>query len=143
MTDEIDALRETVARLTVERDSLVQGHQAEMAEVNKAARQTVLTGALRAEAMRVGAHDPDLILGVVDRSAIGWSDEGIPTGVEAAIAEAKRARRYLFRETAGGKTSAECQTNTPRPASAETQDARRLTDQDYVARKRQFLAGII
>ncbi|NVN06493.1 hypothetical protein HW509_12955 [Asaia spathodeae] len=116
MPDDIDALRRSLAELAAERDCLVQAHHEEMDRVTQAARETVLANALRAEAMRLGAHDPDAVMLLMDRSGIGWSEQGQITGVEDAV---------------------------PKPASVQVQDGRGLAAAEYAARKRQFLAGII
>ncbi|GBQ75861.1 hypothetical protein AA0311_0992 [Asaia bogorensis NBRC 16594] len=145
MVDDVDALRLSLAELAAERDSLVQAHQEELARVKAAARDTVLAGALRAEAARLGAYDPDLVAAHVDRSAITWSEEGAPQGVEKALRDAREVRRFLFRET-GQRLSGEAQESAgivPKPAPAQGQDARQLPAHDYALRKRQFLAGII
>ncbi|WP_438384106.1 phage scaffolding protein [Asaia sp. BMEF1] len=143
MSDDIDALRRSLAELAAERDSLVQAHQEEMVRVTQAARETVLTNALRAEAVRLGAHDPDAVMALMDRSGIGWSEQGEISGVEEAMAQARRARGFLFQDPRSTVASVGRESVVPRPAAEQMQDARALTKADYVARKRQFLAGII
>ncbi|NVN44960.1 hypothetical protein HW537_13755 [Asaia siamensis] len=143
MPDDIDALRRSLAELAAERDCLVQAHQEEMVRVTQAARETVLANALRAEAMRLGAHDPDAVMLLMDRSGIGWSEQGEITGVEDAMAQARQARGFLFRDTHGTAAAPGWEGAVPKPASVQVQDARGLAAAEYVARKRQFLAGII
>ncbi|GBQ94586.1 phage scaffolding protein [Asaia lannensis] len=145
MVDDVDALRLALAERIAERDALVQAHEEELARIRTQARDTVLTGALRAEATRQGAHDPDLVTMQIDRATIGWSAEGLPLDVEKAISAARAARGFLFRETAPaeGKGAPLESGSIPKPAAMQGQDARLLSEPDYTARKRQFLAGII
>jgi len=143
MSDDIDALRRSLAELAAERDSLVQAHQEEMVRITQAARETVLTNALRAEAVRLGAHDPDAVMALMDRSGIGWSEQGEISGVEEAMAQARQARGFLFRDPRVKDASFGREGVVPKPAPGQVQDARALAEADYAARKRQFLAGII
>lgn len=76
MADEIETLRVSLAELVAERDSLLQKHEKELAQVKEEARETALLSALRAEAIRLGAHDPEAVIALMDRSGIGWSDQG-------------------------------------------------------------------
>lgn len=145
MVDDVDALRLALAEHIAERDALVQAHGEELARIKTQMRDTVLTGALHAEAVRQGAHDPDLVTMQIDRETIGWSEEGQPLDVEKAISAARAARGFLFRETtpAGGRGVLPENGSVPKPAAMQGQDARLLSEPDYMARKRQFLAGII
>lgn len=143
MSDDIDALRRSLAELAAERDSLVQAHQEEMVRITQAARETVLKNALRAEAVRLGAHDPEAVMALMDRSGIGWSEEGEISGVEEVMAQARQARGFLFRDPRVTAASVGRESGVPKPADVQVQDARVLAEADYAARKRQFLAGII
>lgn len=145
MVDDVDTLRLALAEHSAERDALVRAHEEEIAQVQARARETVLTGILRVEAMRLGAHDPDLVVSQIDRTAIEWSDDGQPLGVERLLDQARQARGFLFRETGSSRDRAGLADAgiVPRPAAMQAPDARALSEPDYTARKRQFLAGII
>jgi len=143
MSDDIDALRHSLAELKAERESLIQAHQEELARITEAARTSILENALRTEAIRLGAHDPDAVMALMDRSSIGWSEQGNISGVEQAMAQIREARGYLFHDSRILADQAGRGNVVPKPAPAQIQDARSLTEADYAARKRQFLAGII
>ncbi|WP_158625315.1 MULTISPECIES: phage scaffolding protein [unclassified Asaia] len=143
MSDDVDVLRASVAALTAERDALVQAHEMELSRIRSEARESAVTSALRSEAIRLGAHDADAVIALMDRSGISWSDAGGLSGVEDAMNRAREARGFLFREERIGLPGSTGVGTAPRPAPAQAQDARLLPQQDYAARKRQFLAGII
>ncbi|WP_264884057.1 phage scaffolding protein [Swaminathania salitolerans] len=145
MVEDIDALRARLAEDIAERASLVQAHEAALAEVRREAQERLLEMALRFGAERMGAHDPDAVLALMDRSEVSWSESGEPIGVEAALSRTREARRYLFRDEAAnhGERHRLGQGAAPKPAPARRQDARALSEQDYLVRKRQFLAGQI
>lgn len=138
MTEDLDELRETVAHLRAENAALIQTHGEELDRVRQSARETVMTGALHAEAIRLGAYDPEAVVTLLDRSAVGWSEHGRPEGVDTALAAMRQARGYMFRsETLFPAGSA------PKPARGSSDDMRTVPEQDYAIRKRQFLAGQI
>ncbi|GAB6853058.1 phage scaffolding protein [Asaia astilbis] len=143
MADEIETLRVSLAELVAERDSLLQKHEKELAQVKEEARETALLSALRAEAIRLGAHDPEAVIALMDRSGIGWSDQGQMTGLEEAVAQTRQKSGFLFRDYGAPGEGPGQGGVTPRPCPAPAQSARHLPEQDYAARRRQFLAGVL
>lgn len=74
-------------------------------EENRALREQVrsaaLTSAAVAAATKLGFRNPELAVRLLDRSAIEWTDDGQPKGVEQQLRELAKADPYLAKSAAG------------------------------------------
>ncbi|GAJ30390.1 phage scaffolding protein [Acidomonas methanolica] len=143
MSEDVEELRRALESAQGELSAMRDVHEAALARVRAEGDQAVIAASLRAEAMRLGAHNPDDVVRLMDRSEVARGDDGEVRGVAAAIERCRRERGYLFSAggvpgTASGSTFAVA---APRPGEAPPFDARKLSDTDYAARKWQFLAG--
>lgn len=143
MSDDVEALRQSLTAAQAELASMREAHEAAMTRLQAENDQVLIASALRAEAMRLGAHNPDDVVRLMDRGDVVRGEDGQVTGASAALERVRRERGYLFAAqavpgTASGSTIGAV---APRPGEAAPFDARKATDADYAARKWQLLAG--
>jgi|GEM_PF-1324909 len=140
---EISSLKQQVSDLDSQRTRESKGHEATLARVRKAADEAVIGTALRAEAIRLGAYNPDDILRILDVSEVIRGEDGQVSGVAEVLERARAERGYLF--AAEGEQPVRSGTTVggqaPSPGGGEAFDARRAGGTEYEARKWQFLRG--
>ncbi|WP_249110464.1 phage scaffolding protein [Neokomagataea anthophila] len=140
--NEVNSMRGEMDALLARQDAMTRTHEEALLRVKTESNREVVTAALRAEAMRMGAHNPDDVVRLLDVSGVRRDDGGAVIGVTEALENARRERAYLFGEqvrpgVALGTTMAH---GAPRPGGLEPFDARSASSSDYEARKWQFLA---
>jgi len=143
MSEDVEELRRALDSAQGELAAMREVHEAALSRVRAEGDQAVIAASLRAEAARLGAHNPDDVVRLMDRADVARAEDGQVQGVAAAIERCRRERGYLFAAaavpgTASGSTVAGM---APRPGEMAAFDARRATDSEYAARKWQLLAG--
>ncbi|QDH24455.1 hypothetical protein D5366_03485 [Neokomagataea tanensis] len=140
--NEVKAMRGEMADMISRQDALKRTHEEALTRVKTESNREVVTAALRAEAVRMGAHNPDDVVRLIDLSGVRREEDGAVIGVAEALDHARRDRAYLFGERArpGVALGTTVAHGAPRPGGAEHFDARVASHADYEARKWQFLA---
>lgn len=143
MSEDVEDLRRALEAAQGELSAMRDVHEAALARVRAEGDQAVITASLRAEAARLGAHNPDDVVRLMDRADVARAEDGQVQGVSAALERCRRERGYLFSPaavpgTASGSTIASV---APRPGQAAAFDARKASESEYAARKWQLLAG--
>lgn len=98
----------------------------------KAGEQRLITGELRALAIKEGAKDVDDLLKIIDASAITIDDKGVVVGADKLIADTKKAKPHLFGQASSASSSS---ATKPEPEKGEAKDALKMTDEEYAAAK--------
>lgn len=143
MSEDIEALQHSLSETRKAMEEMRKGHEQALSEVRLEGDRAVILATLRAEALRLGAHNPDDVVRLMDWTEIKRDDDGQAAGASAAIEKMRRDRAYLFSASAvSGKTSGSTVGGVaPRPGVPPSFDARKASDNDYATRKWQFLAG--
>lgn len=101
----------------------------------QAANDRILRAELKAVALKAGMVDLDG-LKLADLSKVKLNDEGEVEGAEALMTAMKESKPYLF-----GATSTTTQTQeTPAKKAGEPIDARKLSKEEYEAKKKELTA---
>lgn len=139
---EVHSMRGEMDALLARQDAMTRTHEEALSRVKTESNREVVTAALRAEAMRMGAHNPDDVVRLIDVSGVRRDDDGAVIGVTEALAGARRERAYLFGEQVrpGVSLGTTVGHGAPRPGGLEPFDARSASSADYETRKWQFLA---
>ncbi|MFT8403727.1 MAG: phage scaffolding protein [Gluconobacter potus] len=139
---EVEAVRQEMTDVVMRQETLQRSHEEALARVRQDSDREVIVAALRAEAIRNGAHNPDDVVRLIDLEGINRGDDGSVVGVAEALQQARQERAYLFGEVlrpgySSGTTVGQV---APRPGGIEPFNARAVSEADYEARKWQFLA---
>lgn len=70
MSDDVEALRQSLTAAQAELASMREAHEAAMTRLQAENDQVLIASALRAEAMRLGAHNPDDVVRLMDRGDV-------------------------------------------------------------------------
>lgn len=160
LRSERDAAVKSRDELTAEHDSAVKALQAKLDEAVSAseaaksdadgkiatlkadADRALAAAEFKAAAIRSGAKNADDLAKLTDLSGVKRNEDGSFAGLEEAVSAAKESRAYLFEEAPkSGAASGTTQGKTKAPTPDDSQfDARSASDNDYAARKAQFLA---
>jgi len=143
LASEGERLRKQAMTFEARRTKEAQAHEAALARLRKQADSDVIHAELRAEATRLGAHNPDDVLRLLDLSNLRRNEDGTVEGVGAALEQARAERSYLFSAApvSGAVSGNTVGSAAPRPGHAPGFDARGAPAADYETRKWQFLKG--
>ncbi|GBR09257.1 phage minor structural protein GP20 [Gluconobacter japonicus] len=141
--DEVKSVRQAMAEAEVKREELQRTHEEVISRVKRESDHDVMVAALRSEAIRMGAHNPDDVVRLVNMEGVSRNDDGTVVGVTEVLERTRNDRAYLFGDLVrpGYSSGTTVGHPAPRPGEAEAFNARSATDSDYEARKWQFLAG--
>ncbi|MBF0885947.1 hypothetical protein HKD30_09140 [Gluconobacter sphaericus] len=139
---EVEAVRQEMTDVVTRQETLQRSHEEALARVREDSDREVIVSALRAEAIRNGAHNPDDVVRLIDLKGIDRGEDGSVVGVVEALQQARQERAYLFGEAlrpgySSGTTVGQA---APRPGGIEPFNARAASEADYETRKWQFLA---
>ncbi|MBF0862293.1 hypothetical protein HKD22_09280 [Gluconobacter kanchanaburiensis] len=139
---EVEAVRQEMTDVVTRQETLQRSHEEALARVRQDSDREVIVAALRAEAIRNGAHNPDDVVRLIDLKGIDRGEDGSVVGVVEALQQARQERAYLFGEAlrpgySSGTTVGQA---APRPGGIEPFNARAASEADYETRKWQFLA---
>ncbi|MDE7540757.1 phage scaffolding protein [Gluconobacter sphaericus] len=139
---EVEAVRQEMTDVVTRQETLQRSHEEALARVREDSDREVIVSALRAEAIRNGAHNPDDVVRLIDLKGIDRGEDGSVVGVLEALQQARQERAYLFGEAlrpgySSGTTVGQA---APRPGGIEPFNARAASEADYETRKWQFLA---
>lgn len=139
--DEVRSVRHEMEDLLSRQKALQKSHEEALLQVRQESNKEVLKTALRAEAIRLGAHNPDDVVRLIDTSHVRREDDGSLVGVNEVLEQARRDRAYLFGEPtrSGAVWGTTIVPNAPQPGGLEPFDARAASQRDYETRKWQFL----
>ncbi|WP_249202111.1 phage scaffolding protein [Gluconobacter sp. Dm-74] len=139
---EVEAVRQEMTDVVTRRETLQRSHEEALTRMREESNREVIVSALRAEAIRNGAHNPDDVVRLIDLKGIERGEDGSVVGVSEALQQARQERAYLFGEVlrpgySSGTTVGQA---APRPGGVEPFNARAVSEADYETRKWQFLA---
>lgn len=112
---------------------------AAVAEAKKDGDKRLITGEIKAHAIKAGVKDVDDLLKIVDASGITIDDKGAVAGVEKLIDDTKKAKPHLFGEASTTTTS---KTEPPDP-SKEKKKATDMTPQEYRAARAKLTGSTL
>ncbi|CAI9121036.1 phage scaffolding protein [Brytella acorum] len=143
MSEDIESLQRSLSETRKAMEEMRKSHEQRLSEVRLEGDRAVVLATLKAEALRLGAHNPEDVVRLMDWTEIKRDDDGQVADASSAIEKMRRERAYLFSAlTVSGKSSGSTVGGlAPRPGAPPSFDARKASDQDYAARKWQFLAG--
>ena len=143
MSEDIEALQRSLSETRKAMEEMRKNHEQKLSEVRLEGDRAVVLATLKAEALRLGAHNPEDVVRLMDWTEIKRDDDGQVADASSAIEKMRRERAYLFSTSpVSGKASGSTVGGlAPRPGAPPSFDARKASDQDYAARKWQFLAG--
>jgi len=119
---EVEAVRQEMTDVVTRQETLQRSHEEALARVREDSDREVIVSALRAEAIRNGAHNPDDVVRLIDLKGIDRGEDGSVVGVVEALQQARQERAYLFGEAlrpgySSGTTVGQA---APRPGSENT-----------------------
>ncbi|EHH67008.1 phage scaffolding protein [Gluconobacter morbifer] len=140
--EEMATMRQEMAEASARQEALQRSHEEAVNRIRQDSDHEVIVAALKAEAVRFGAHNPDDVVRLIDLGGLGRDDTGVVTGLEEALEQARRERAYLFGNMVkpGSFSGNTMGVSAPRPGEIEPFDARSASETDYETRKWQFLA---
>ncbi|KXV22554.1 phage scaffolding protein [Gluconobacter japonicus] len=141
--DEVKSVRQAMAEAEARQEELQRNHEEVISRVKRESNHDVMVAALRSEAIRMGAHNPDDVVRLIDMEGVTRNEDGTVMGVTEVLERARNDRGYLFGDVLrpGYSSGTTVGHPAPRPGEVEAFNARSATDSDYEARKWQFLAG--
>jgi hypothetical protein len=103
---ELEALRTANLSEQEKRDKRLAELELKQTEWQRERQDMVLASSVERAAVKLGFADPDDALGLLDRSAIVFEDDGRPRNVERLLAELAKGKPYLLARRALGSADA-------------------------------------
>nr|WP_249211468.1 phage scaffolding protein [Gluconobacter cerinus] len=140
--DEVKSVRREMADAVARQEDLQRSHEEIVSRVKQESDREIIVAALRSEAVRLGAYNPEDVVRLIDMGGVTRTEDGAVVGVIEALEQARQERAYLFGEIVrpGYSSGTTVGYPAPKPGGIEPFDARAATEADYEARKWQFLA---
>ncbi|WP_246091490.1 phage scaffolding protein [Swingsia samuiensis] len=139
---EIEVSKSEINQMLAQREETERVYTEKLAQINHARDQDAIMAELRTQAIKLGAHNPEDVVKLIDKSTLTRDENGVIMGAQDVLERARKERAYLFNSHAGSGRQSGTTVSAPSPQPGEpvSFDARRISGADYEAQKWQFLA---